>query len=298
MLREQFLKLVPKLAFEHRAKRHMQHLAGVFLVQEPGELLIGNLARVGNARRIRRKMVGGPVLGETLERKPDDPAEQVRGKAGRYLQGHEVARARGLHVPHPLPLPGKHRIQAELVRAGVEADPIWPDHLGDGHMSAEVASEHLQAPPVIHRLLHGPAKPGGEAGKLHPPLLQLFYHEVVLDRGGGTFRLIQRKLKIKSPLKHVGNGPVHLGGKLYSGAVLDSRGGELPLRKPNPPQPLDRDVPPQVRLRQALGLREGTEAGQKFVLGEPLHRLHQVGGIASEKRIPKPGRLHGILHPL
>ncbi len=88
-------------------------------------------------------------------------------------------------------------IDAELVRAGVQAELVGPQGARHGGVPGQVDRQGVQVADVIHALLEAPHEARRQADPLHAQPAQLAGHVNMLGVGGGRFGLVHRDLQLE-----------------------------------------------------------------------------------------------------
>ena len=117
---------------QHGAEGDVEDLPGVEVLEQRREIGIRHASGFRCGRHGRRHVVARPVLLVPTARERVDGSEQVRRHARDGPQRLEVTRARGLQVNQAAGVAGGDLVEAELVRAGVQADLVRPEHAGNG----------------------------------------------------------------------------------------------------------------------------------------------------------------------
>ena len=175
----------------------MQKLPPVKGVQNGGQLVISQAVGIGEAMRVGGYMIGGfidrvPFLGEN-----NDLPEEGGIDGGNGPQGLQVAGASGLQVYQITGHSGDDGVDAELVRAGVNAELVGSQGPDDGHVPDQVGLEQVQVAYIVHSLLKPSHVAWSQAYPSHAQPLQLAGHEEMLLRRGRRLRLIHRHFQLE-----------------------------------------------------------------------------------------------------
>ncbi len=153
---------VVSLIGQHRAKGNVQDFAGVEIIQQQWQVLIlgqtifSDGETGSNLVDFCRDVITGFVDGVALERIKINLAEEFNINSGDGAQGLEVAGAGGLEMRLFSRKPGRDWINAEFVRAGVQAKLISAEAAGDRRVTGEIRFEFFKAADIIDAFFETP----------------------------------------------------------------------------------------------------------------------------------------------
>src|SRR5690606_19737582 len=117
-------------------------------------------------------------------------AEQRDIVHGDHAEGFQPACPGGFQVDVLAGVLVDDRVDAEFVRAGVDAQFVRPQFAGDFRVGGEVLLEYSQVTDVIHAFLKTADKSRGQALKVYVQPLQFRGDKIVFRRAGGRIGLI------------------------------------------------------------------------------------------------------------
>ena len=97
-------------------------------------------------------MVRGPIRVPLLQRQAQDLAKEVRIHLGDGPQSFQVAGAGRFQMDQVARMAGKDRIHTEFVRAGVDAELVWPQETGNCGMFGHLRIKGIQIADIVHPL--------------------------------------------------------------------------------------------------------------------------------------------------
>ena len=178
----------------------MQHLTGVELVEQAGQLGICETHRIGNLGEIGRDMIAGSIDLVAPDGERRDLAEEGRVETCAHTQCLQVAGARGLEVYQSARVSSGDPVDAEFVRAGMQAELVGSQRPGNRCVPGEIALEFRQIPDVVHPLLEPADVARRQADPTHAQSAQFSHdkHVFSMRRGGGRF--IDGDLELETPV--------------------------------------------------------------------------------------------------
>src|SRR5262249_24979655 len=158
-----------------------------------------------------RDVVARAVLGELSAHVVADLAEEGGILAGDDADRLHPARAGGLQVEAAFGGLRDHRVDRELVAAGVDGDLVAAVAAGHGRVLHDPVLEHLALALVVDALLDLADEARREALEAHAPLGELPGDEDVLGAGRDGARLVDRDLDLAgAALRLLADALLHL----------------------------------------------------------------------------------------